>query len=405
MVTSSSTAVAGASLTGHNGDSTPPPHARVSPRGPGEYHQSHPPASGASPSPVAPSAAARTQETRPNHTQPEASSPIPIHATMQQQAASLTVVERSGTSPPRDAFSAGMLEAIQAHATAVHTPGITEELVQSMSNMDWIVPRDELEVLAPISSGAQGDVYQGRLKSLDELVAIKKFPFLDQKSRDCFRQEVTMLSKFRHENIVMFKGAVMTPDMCCIISELCVDNLLNRLESPVSISWNTRLRWARDIAKSMNYLHLRVPPIVHRDLKSLNILVDQNGNVKLCDFGMARTKEHTYIATKHIAGSPSWMAPEVLRGDDFNEHSDVYSFGVILWELLVRKIPWADKTMAQLVGLVGFAGHRLEIPAVIPDGCPPNYVLLIKQCWAIAPDRPTFKQIRVLLDAMLADVD
>jgi hypothetical protein len=342
-----------------------------------------------------PSPAYRTQ-------QPLASGSASPPVQVPTPAASLLVVARSGTSPPRDAFSAGMLEAIQAHATAVHTPGVTEDVVSAMSNMDWIIPLDDLEVLAPISSGAHGEVFKGRLKSLDELVAVKKFPFADQKSRDCFRQEVTMLSKFRHENIVMFKGAVLAPDMCCIVSELCVENLMTKLtDNPYPISWPVRIRWARDIAKAMNYLHSRVPPIVHRDLKSLNILLDQSGSVKLCDFGMARTKEHTYIATKHISGSPSWMAPEVLRGDDFNELSDIYAFGVVMWELLTRKVPWADKTMAQLVGLVGFAGHRLEVPNPVEPGCPAGYVQLMLQCWAVPEERPRFKQIRALLDAML----
>ena len=134
----------------------------------------------------------------PAPTSPAAHERSPAGGLALASPASLLVVARSGTSPPRDAFSAGMLEAIQAHATAVHTPGVTEDVVIAMSNMDWIIPKDDLEVLAPISSGAHGEVFKGRLKSLDELVAVKKFPFADQKSRDCFRQEVTMLSKFRH---------------------------------------------------------------------------------------------------------------------------------------------------------------------------------------------------------------
>jgi serine/threonine protein kinase len=155
----------------------------------------------------------------------------------------------------------------------------------------------------------------------------------------------------------------------------------------------------------MNYLHTRSPQVVHRDLKSLNVLLDHNHCVKLCDFGMARLREHTYIATQHISGSPSWMAPEVLRGDDFDDKSDVYAFGVIMWELMMRRIPWPDKNMAQLVGLVGFAGHRLEIPSPLPEGCPKGFVPLMQQCWAAAPERPPFKVIRVQLEAIMADVD
>ena len=173
----------------------------------------------------------------------------------------------------------------------------------------------------------------------------------------------------------------------------------------------------------------------------MNILLDTQGTVKLCDFGMARTREHTYIATQHIAGSPSWMAPEVLRGDDFNDQSDVYAFGVILWELMTLKVPWPDKNMAQLVGLVGFAGARLDLPEVagsnhehveevpvaaafagvgggsattklggsnampLPEGCPLQYVSLIRSCWEPAAQRPSFRTIRALLDGMMSDMD
>jgi serine/threonine protein kinase len=88
------------------------------------------------------------------------------------------------------------------------------------------------------------------------------------------------------------------------------------------------------------YLHTRHVPIVHRDLKSENILLTENFTVKICDFGMARLKLHsTHIETQHAnAGTPAWMAPEVLRGEHFDEKADVYSFSIILWEILHRKV-------------------------------------------------------------------
>jgi hypothetical protein len=302
-----------------------------------------------------------------------------------------------GVSPSR----APQLFAAHQARTAASNSGIDETVVSSMSNMEWIIPPEDLELLNPISSGAHGDVFSGRLTSIDEVVAVKRFPCSDAKSRECFRQELTMLSKFRHENIVMFKGAVITPELCCMVQELCEENLLDRLARPGPIHWSQRLKWARDMAKAMNYLHTRVPQVVHRDLKSLNVLLDFNGTVKLCDFGMARLREHTYIATQHISGSPSWMAPEVLRGDDFDDKSDVYAYGVIMWELMMRRIPWPDKNMAQLVGLVGFGGHRLEIPANPPEGSPKGYTALMKECFSDAPSRPTFKTIRAQVEAML----
>jgi sterile alpha motif and leucine zipper-containing kinase AZK len=129
--------------------------------------------------------------------------------------------------------------------------------------------------------------------------------------------------------------------------------------------------------------------------------LDFNGGIKVCDFGMARLRQHTYVSTQNIAGSPSWMAPEVLRGDDFDCSSDVYAFGVIMWEVLTCEIPWVDKSMAQLVGLVGFQRAQLEVPKRLPNGCPPDYVSVMQQCWADPPQRPTFSGLWKLLDNMI----
>uniref|UniRef100_A0A803QVH1 Protein kinase domain-containing protein n=1 Tax=Cannabis sativa TaxID=3483 RepID=A0A803QVH1_CANSA len=135
---------------------------------------------------------------------------------------------------------------------------------------------------------------------------------------------------------------------------------------------------AYDVAKGMNYLHQLQPPIVHRDLKSPNLLVDRNYTVKVCDFGLSRSKENTFLSSKTAAGTPEWMAPEVLRADPSNEKSDVYSFGVILWELMTLQQPWSNLKQLEVVGEVGFKNKRLEIPRYVH----PQVAALIEICWA-----------------------
>jgi serine/threonine-protein kinase CTR1 len=127
----------------------------------------------------------------------------------------------------------------------------------------------------------------------------------------------------------------------------------------------------------MNYLHNRNPPIVHRDLKSPNLLVDKKYTVKVCDFGLSRLKASTFLSSKSAAGTPEWMAPEVLRDEPSNEKSDVYSFGVILWELATLQQPWGNLNPAQVVAAVGFKCKRLEIPRNLN----PQVAAIIEGCW------------------------
>lgn len=147
---------------------------------------------------------------------------------------------------------------------------------------------------------------------------------------------------------------------------------------------------ALDVAKGMNYLHSSHPTIVHRDLKSPNLLVDKNWVVKVSDFGMSRLKHHTFLSSKSTAGTPEWMAPEVLRNEPSNEKCDVYSFGVILWELATMRVPWSGLNPMQVVGAVGFQNRRLEIPKDVD----PQVASIISSCWDSDPSkRPSFSQL------------
>ncbi|KAL3579435.1 hypothetical protein D5086_020939 [Populus alba] len=150
----------------------------------------------------------------------------------------------------------------------------------------------------------------------------------------------------------------------------------------------------------MNYLHQFRPPIIHRDLKSLNLLVDSAYKVKICDFGLSRSKAKTYISSTDAAGTPEWMAPEVLRNEQSNEKSDVYSFGVVLWELMTLQHPWRNLKQAQIIAAVGFMGGRLEIPSNVN----PSVAALIKVCLDSEPSkRPSFSYIMKTLQELMND--
>jgi serine/threonine protein kinase len=156
------------------------------------------------------------------------------------------------------------------------------------------------------------------------------------------------------------------------------------------------LRFARDAARGMAYLHGARPPILHRDLKSANLLVDGAYTVKLSDFGLARVKSVAATMTGGL-GTPQWTAPEVLSGTRYAESADVYSFGIVLWELLTRRCPYDGWTSAQVVARVVTTGAR---PGV-PDATPPAFAALMRACWDAEPARrPPFRAVLAALDDM-----
>ncbi|XP_065849715.1 probable serine/threonine-protein kinase SIS8 [Euphorbia lathyris] len=257
---------------------------------------------------------------------------------------------------------------------------------------EWEIPWEDLQIGERIGIGSYGEVYHADWNGTE--VAVKKF--LDQDlSGDAlvqFKCEAEIMLRLRHPNVVLFMGAVTRPPHLSILTEFLPRGSLYRLmHRPNSqLDEKRRMRMAIDVAKGMNYLHTSHPTIVHRDLKSPNLLVDKNWVVKVCDFGLSRLKHHTFLSSKSTAGTPEWMAPEVLRNEPANEKCDVYSFGVILWELVTCQIPWKGLNPMQVVGAVGFQNKRLEIP----EDVDPSVSQIIHDCWQREPQlRPSFSQL------------
>ncbi|ONI04744.1 hypothetical protein PRUPE_6G337600 [Prunus persica] len=258
------------------------------------------------------------------------------------------------------------------------------------------IPWEDLVIGERIGLGSYGEVYHADWNGTE--VAVKKF--LDQDFSGAalaeFKREVRIMRKLRHPNVVLFMGAVTRPPNLSIITEFLPRGSLYRIihRPHCQIDEKRRIKMALDVARGMNCLHASTPTIVHRDLKSPNLLVDKNWNVKVCDFGLSRLKHNTFLSSKSTAGTPEWMAPEVLRNENSNEKCDVYSFGVILWELATLKLPWSGMNPMQVVGAVGFQNRRLEIPKELD----PLVARIILECWQTDPNlRPSFSELTVAL--------
>ncbi|KAB2014841.1 hypothetical protein ES319_D09G255500v1 [Gossypium barbadense] len=187
--------------------------------------------------------------------------------------------------------------------------------------LDYEILWEDLTIGEQIGQGSCGTVYHGLWYGSD--VAVKVFSKQEYSDDviDSFRQEVSLMKRLRHPNVLLFMGAVTSPQRLCIVTEFLPRGSLFRLlqRNTTKLDWRRRVHMALDVARGMNYLHHCNPPIIHRDLKSSNLLVDKNWIVKVGDFGLSRLKHKTYLTTKTGKGTPQWMAPEVLRNEPSDE--------------------------------------------------------------------------------------
>ncbi|KAL4283100.1 hypothetical protein GQ457_16G022560 [Hibiscus cannabinus] len=150
------------------------------------------------------------------------------------------------------------------------------------------------------------------------------------------------------------------------------------------LSWRRRLKMLRDICRGLMGIHRM--KVVHRDLKSSNCLVNKNWTVKICDFGLSRIMSSRPMSDSASAGTPEWIAPELIRNEPFTEKCDVFSLGVIMWELCTLSKPWEGVPPERVVYAVANEGSRLEVPEG-PLG------RLISDCWAEPEERPSCEEI------------
>mmetsp|Transcript_15477 Transcript_15477/g.39440 ORF Transcript_15477/g.39440 Transcript_15477/m.39440 type:complete len:1066 (-) Transcript_15477:804-4001(-) len=199
---------------------------------------------------------------------------------------------------------------------------------------------------------------------------------------EAFKREVDVLSRVKHPNIVKLHGACMCPpNNVFIVMELMKCSLRDKLDRTGKMSYPDILQLGNQIASALAYLH---PTIVHRDLKPQNILIDSDGSAKVCDFGISRFKQSTYLHTTRGNGTPAYMSPECFGSEKISEKADVFSLGMILWECWTGETPWKEVTIPfQVVMLVGVEKRRPELP----ENCPKQLASLIQKCWDDDPHR------------------
>jgi len=295
----------------------------------------------------------------------------------------------------------------------------------------WIIHSRDIELKETLGEGSYGRVNRGTYKG--SLVAVKRLfnSRLDDEGMGRMRREAAILSRLRHPNVVRLIGLSIAEGNLLLVMELAPRGSLCAILAnygSIKLAWTRKLALVRDAAAGVHFLHQN--GIIHRDIKSSNLLVDDDWRVKVGDFGFATAKQDNCTLTR--CGTPAWTAPEILspqkkskknnkgkktsnkdkdegeNGEDhetanesYDEKADVYSFGIVMWEILTRKKPYSDSNPVS-VAIDVLNGLRPPVPA---DG-DAQYVQLMQRCWSESPkDRPSIQEVLTYCDSTLGQTE
>eukprot|EP01087_Luapelamoeba_hula_P004749 TRINITY_DN146_c0_g1_i2.p1 TRINITY_DN146_c0_g1~~TRINITY_DN146_c0_g1_i2.p1 ORF type:complete len:642 (-),score=121.19 TRINITY_DN146_c0_g1_i2:75-2000(-) len=301
--------------------------------------------------------------------------------------------ERSPTTLANLSMETGRVTNLPAH---------WEGFITDMESV-WDIRFSDLKFGEQIGVGAFGSVHKGTYFGTS--IAVKTvFTEGDETNLMYLMREINVLKGCRHPHIVQFMGISndSTNALLHIVTEYVKDgDLRNKLKEPkVKIPWDLRAKVARDLASAMAYLHSN--NIIHRDLKSKNILVDSNWDIKLCDFGFARTCEQKKRPMT-LCGTEAWMAPEIIVGQPYGPAADVFSYGIVLCEIVSRGKVSHTLTRNADDGFCFSVPKYLEI---LPPDCPEDFKSAITEACAYEPEnRPGFTDLSEHFELLHKDLD
>ena len=269
--------------------------------------------------------------------------------------------------------------------------------------VDFEIVLDSVEE-QPFAKGAMSMVHRGKYQG--DTVVLKKTSLVGMFAVDrakllkAFATELTIMTQLHSPRIVSVIGAITVDSSYLgLVLEYCEGGTLREAlaadDYATAVDEAQRRRWLSDVALGMSYLYSK--GVEHRDLKTLNVLLDGSRRCKVTDFGLSKSESLNTTATQSTMGgggakgTPSYMAPELLEDNLFDEKSDVYSFAIVMWEIWDGGVPWHGLKPVQITRKV--VDKRERPPP--PEGAPTDLVALMQRCWDHEPDaRPTFAAIK-----------
>ncbi|KAL1533488.1 non-specific serine/threonine protein kinase [Salvia divinorum] len=278
---------------------------------------------------------------------------------------------------------------------------ILEKAIAAQRNSeDWEIDWRLLKIGEKIASGSCGDLYRGVYLCEDVAVKVLRSEHLNNSLEAEFAQEVAILRQVQHDNVVRFVGACTKLPHLCIVTEYMPRGSLYEYlhKNHPALKLPQLLKFAVDVCKGMEYLHQK--DVIHRDLKTANLLMDSSSVVKVADFGVARFQNNGGVMTAET-GTYRWMAPEVINHQPYDQKADVFSFAIVLWELVTAKVPYDNMTPLQAA-----LGVRQGLRPELPTNAHPKIKSLMQRCWEAVPsERPSFSDIRTELEALQLEVN
>lgn len=234
-----------------------------------------------------------------------------------------------------------------------------------------------------IGAGAYGKVFRGSFRG--EEVAIKQEQVRHKDLAKYLASEIAVLRAVSHPHLLRYLGAAQNEKSVYIVTEFMGGGDLRAIlaNTAVELSWRLRLTLARDALEGIAYLHAN--DLIHRDIKTENILVDDSWRCVVADYGFARKAAAGNRQAMTILGTDEFMAPEVVFGESYDDRADVFSFGVVLAEIITRRAPGRDGFLMRLPRKK-FAADADEVRAAAPPDTPASLLECVAQCLAYEPD-------------------
>ncbi|TVU15955.1 hypothetical protein EJB05_39500 [Eragrostis curvula] len=231
---------------------------------------------------------------------------------------------------------------------------------------------EDYHIIELVGEGSFGKVYKGRRKHTRQTVAIKFILKHGNTDKDIhnLRQEIEILRKLKHKNIIEMIDTFETPQEFCVVTEFAQGELFEVLKDDKCLPEDQVQAIAKQLVEALYYLHSN--RIIHRDMKPQNILIGKGSVVKLCDFGFARAMSANTVVLRSIKGTPLYMAPELVREQPYNHTVDLWSLGVILYELFVGQPPFYTNSVYALIR------HIVKDPVKYPDNMSSNFKSFLK---------------------------